>query len=56
MSGPEAPLSTEEGARTAIWLATREFNISGASDQEKLTGVLWEEKQVVPWRLRVNGY
>jgi NAD(P)-dependent dehydrogenase (short-subunit alcohol dehydrogenase family) len=49
MGGPDAPLSAEEGAQTAIWLATREFNINGASDQEKLTGLLWEERQVVPW-------
>ena len=49
MGGPDAPLSTEEGARTAMWLATRNFDINGATDQEKLTGVLWEEMKVVPW-------
>jgi len=49
MGGPDAPLSAEEGARTAIWLATREFDVNGATDQEKLTGVLWEEMKVVPW-------
>ena len=49
MGGPGAPLSAEQGAQTAIWLATRNFDINGASDQEKLTGVLWEEKQVVEW-------
>ena len=49
MGGPDAPLSAEEGARTAIWLATRGFDVNGASDQEKLTGVLWEEMKVVPW-------
>ena len=49
MGGPDAPLSAEQGAATAIWLATRVFDASGATDQEKLTGVLWEEKQVVPW-------
>ncbi len=49
MGGPGAPLSAEQGAQTAIWLATRNFDINGASDQEKLTGVLWEEKQVVAW-------
>ncbi len=49
MGGPDAPLSAEEGARTALWLATREFNPAGSSDQEKLTGVLWEEMKVVPW-------
>ncbi len=49
MGGPDAPLSAEEGAQTAIWLATREFDVNGATDQEKLTGVLWEEMKVVPW-------
>lgn len=49
MGGPDAPRSAEEGAATAIWLATRTFNALGATDQEKLTGVLWEDQQVVPW-------
>ena len=49
MGGPDAPLSAEEGARTAIWLATRAFDVNGASEQDKLTGVLWEEMKVVPW-------
>jgi len=49
MGGPDAPLSAEEGARTAIWLATRAFDVNGVSDQEKLTGVLWEEMKVVAW-------
>ena len=49
MGGPDAPLSAEEGAQTAIWLATRNFDLTGASDQERLTGVLWEERKVVPW-------
>jgi 3-oxoacyl-[acyl-carrier protein] reductase len=49
MGGPDAPRSAEEGAATAIWLATRPFNPAGATDQEKLTGVLWEDQQVVPW-------
>lgn len=49
MGGPDAPLSAEEGARTALWLATREFNPAGTTDQEKLTGALWEEMKVVPW-------
>jgi NAD(P)-dependent dehydrogenase (short-subunit alcohol dehydrogenase family) len=49
MGGPDAPLSAEEGARTAIWLATRAFDVNGSSEQEKLTGVLWEEMKVVPW-------
>ena len=49
MGGPDAPRSAEEGAATAIWLATRPFNSAGETDQEKLTGVLWEDQQVVPW-------
>ena len=43
MGGPDAPRSAEEGAATAIWLATREFNPGDT------TGVLWEDQQVVPW-------
>jgi len=49
MGGPDAPLSAAEGARTAIWLATREFNAAGITDQEKLTGVFWEEMNVISW-------
>ena len=49
MGGPDAPLSAQEGARTAVWLATRHFDVNGESDQEKLTGVLWELEKVVPW-------
>jgi len=43
MGGPDAPRSAEEGAATAIWLATREFN---PGDK---TGVLWEDYEEVPW-------
>jgi len=49
MGGPDAPRSAEEGAATAIWLATRPFSANGITDQEKVTGVLWEDQQVVPW-------
>lgn len=49
MGGPDAPRSAEEGAATAIWLATRNFDSNGTTDKEKLTGVLWEDQQVVPW-------
>ena len=35
--------SAEQGAATALWLATREFN---AGDT---TGVLWEDNQIVQW-------
>ena len=43
MGGPDAPRSAEEGAATALWLATREFN---PGDK---TGVLWEDYEEVPW-------
>jgi NAD(P)-dependent dehydrogenase (short-subunit alcohol dehydrogenase family) len=43
MGGPNAPRSAQEGAETAIWLATREFK-SG-----DVTGVLWEDREVIPW-------
>ncbi len=42
MGGPNAPRSAEQGAETALWLAGRSAN--GAQ-----TGVLWEDRQVVPW-------
>ncbi len=44
MGGPDAPLSVEEGADTANWLATRPFD--PATDK---TGLLWEERQIVEW-------
>jgi len=44
MGGPDAPLSVEEGADTAIWLATRTFDPL----QDK-TGFLWEERQIIDW-------
>jgi hypothetical protein len=34
----------QEGAETAIWLATREFD--PAVDK---TGLLWEDRQIVEW-------
>ena len=43
MGGPDAPRSAEEGAATAIWLATREFN---PGDK---TGLLWEDREIVEW-------
>lgn len=49
MGGPDAPLSAEDGARSAVWLATRSFDLNGEDDQARLTGVLWEEMKVVPW-------
>ena len=44
MGGPEAPRSAEEGAATAIWLATRKFE--AGTDQ---TGLFWEDQVVIPW-------
>jgi len=44
MGGPDAPLSVEEGADTAIWLATRAFD--PAIDK---TGFLWEERRIIDW-------
>ena len=44
MGGPDAPRSAEEGAATAVWLATREL-VPGQTQ----TGLLWEDNQVVPW-------
>jgi NAD(P)-dependent dehydrogenase (short-subunit alcohol dehydrogenase family) len=43
MGGPDAPRSAAEGAETAIWLATREFSTGDT------TGVLWEDREIVPW-------
>ena len=49
MGGADAPRSAAEGAETAIWLATREFDKSSDNFQKNTTGVLWEDHQVVPW-------
>jgi NAD(P)-dependent dehydrogenase (short-subunit alcohol dehydrogenase family) len=43
MGGPNAPRSAAEGAATSIWLATRTFTPGD------ITGVLWEDEQIVPW-------
>jgi len=43
MGGPDAPRSPEEAADTIVWLATREHN------SDTLTGLLWEDRQIVPW-------
>lgn len=43
MGGPDAPRSPEEAADTIVWLATREHN------SETQTGLLWEDRNVVPW-------
>ena len=44
MGGPDAPRSAEEGAETAVWLATRELKTG-----ETQTGLLWEDREIVPW-------
>lgn len=49
MGGADAPRSAEEGAATAVWLATRAFDSAGSTDAQKITGVLWEDNQIVPW-------
>lgn len=47
MGGPDAPRSAEEGADTIVWLATRDpRDVEG---QPVPTGLLWEDRQVVPW-------
>ena len=43
MGGPDAPRSAAEGAETAVWLATREF------ESGDVTGVLWEDREIIPW-------
>lgn len=49
MGGADAPRSAEEGAETAVWLATRDFHKSSEDFQKNTTGVLWEDHQIVPW-------
>jgi 3-oxoacyl-[acyl-carrier protein] reductase len=47
MGGPEAPRSAAEGAETIIWLATRDAATADGTLVQ--TGLLWEDRQVVPW-------
>ena len=50
MGGPDALRSAEEGAETAVWLATRKFDFNNKSNEsESVTGVLWEDHKIVPW-------
>ena len=44
MGGEDAPRSAQEGAETAIWLATRDFDAT-----KDKTGLLWEDRTVVEW-------
>lgn len=47
MGGNDAPRSAEEGADTIAWLADRDaVDDSGAL---VVSGVLWEDREVVPW-------
>jgi hypothetical protein len=46
MGGPDAPRSVEEGAETAIWLATSNISERGA---DQVTGLLWEDRKIVPF-------
>ena len=43
MGGPDAPRSPEQAADTIVWLATRPH------DENTQTGLLWEDRQIVPW-------
>lgn len=43
MGGPDAPRSPEEAVDTIVWLATRDHT------SETQTGLLWEDRQIVPW-------
>lgn len=43
MGGPDAPRSPQEAADTIVWLATREHTT------DIQTGLLWEDRQEVPW-------
>ena len=47
MGGLDAPRSAQEGADTILWLATR----PAIEDDGRPvpTGLLWEDRQVVPW-------
>ena len=46
MGGADAPRSAEEGAETAIWLATADISERGT---EQVTGLLWEDRKIVPF-------
>ncbi|MCP4741233.1 MAG: SDR family NAD(P)-dependent oxidoreductase [Actinomycetales bacterium] len=47
MGGPDAPRSADEGADTIVWLADRDA-MDGEGNVVP-TGVLWEDRQIVPW-------
>jgi 3-oxoacyl-[acyl-carrier protein] reductase len=43
MGGSDAPRTAEQGAETVLWLASRNVN------EQTLTGLLWEDRAIVPW-------
>ena len=43
MGGADAPRTAEQGAETILWLASRQV------DENTQTGLLWEDRAVVPW-------
>jgi 3-oxoacyl-[acyl-carrier protein] reductase len=43
MGGIDAPRTAEQGAETVLWLASRNTN------DQTLTGLLWEDRSIVPW-------
>ncbi len=44
LGGPDAPRSALQGADTVLWLAVRD-----PTTGPERTGLLWEDRQVVPW-------
>ena len=52
MGGPDAPRSAREGADTIYWLASTDLTgrsaVVGSRDYP-LTGLLWEDRQIVPF-------
>lgn len=52
MGGPDAPRSADEGAETVTWLVNTD--LTGREQQLGVadfpyTGLLWEDRQVIPW-------
>jgi len=43
MGGSDAPRTAEQGAETVLWLSSRNIN------EQTLTGLLWEDRAIVPW-------
>jgi NAD(P)-dependent dehydrogenase (short-subunit alcohol dehydrogenase family) len=47
MGGPDAPRSATQGAESVVWLADREDR--DATGEVVATGLLWEDREIVPW-------